>query len=163
MLKKIILSMLSLFIFCGCSSSISKTSVSQEIHDLEETHIASDYSLIFQQYDLSTMASAKLYSENLPVDEYNKKLAIIISNSMENLYMICLNRINQDMDLLYQYSDTYIDYIAYLSTYADFYNEDNDTLKELLKIGDISSIKELNSYKYADMMLIEALETVSGN
>ena len=51
MLKKIILSMLSLFIFCGCSSSIAKTSVSQEIHDLEETHIASDYSLIFQQYD----------------------------------------------------------------------------------------------------------------
>lgn len=74
MLKKIILSMLSLFIFCGCSSSIAKTSVSQEIHDLEETHIASDYSLIFQQYDLSTMASTKLYSENLPVDEYNKNL-----------------------------------------------------------------------------------------
>lgn len=83
---------------------------------------------------------------------------------MENLYMICI--LIELIKIWICYINTAIhisDYIAYLSTYADFYNEDNDTLKELLKIGDISSIKELNSYKYADMMLIEALETVSGN
>lgn len=160
-MKKILLICFTCIMLTGCSSTIGKKDISTKIHDLETANVANDYSLIFQQYDLSTVSAAKLYDEQLPVEEYNKKLAIIITNGMENIYTVANNRINQDMENLYQYSDSYIEHVAYLSTYVDFYNQDIDKIKEYLKSGNIDELKKLDSYKYADMMLIDALRLIS--
>ena len=138
-----------------------KKKKSSDTDKVIEYNLASDLSLILNQNNSLIIANKELSNQKLNENEHNKKSAILMVQTLENIYKICNNRILQDFENAYSYDGDYQDYLTMLSKYVDIYLEENNILRQWMADGNLDAICVSNSYKYNIILLDYAIETTN--
>ena len=155
--SKLLIILLCLLCFTGCSTGLKKKHTS-DTNEIVGYNLSSDLNLILLQNNSLILADEEISKQKLNEDEYNKKCSILMVQHLENIYKICNNRILQDFEKSYTFDEDYQDYLTMLSKYVDIYLEENSTLRQWMADGNLNAICASNSYKYNIILLNYAVE-----
>lgn len=157
MLKKILLPILALMIFTGCTSNIEDEN-SDVFENIAQTNIIQDYAAyteIINLYD-TNYSNATLDEERLAS---NIKL-------YDDIYQLAVNRVNSDLEYIYLFDDypDYQTYVAYLQAYAEEYLvSQSDLLNNPAKYQLAESFDENSSLLKQLFQIQQLMKTVANS